>query len=308
MKHTITLLITIILVCCLFYIHSANPKPSDVPEQNLHETEPESLPKKKLKIYVVESDNPDYFRIFAPDTLNHNMTYPLIYSELTDVSIDIEGNIIKLENAIRDNAISISEIFNYARMDAAAGFCNERFETNNGLTSFFYDYADFVIKLVYDVYETPDGNQYLINDMQLYKHGAEIPRIYADESGNFLDRENWGISFETESVTPLGITLKCKQTGGQQIGNLQTESFYIVKKEGKPKRLASNNEDYPHIIIPQDCESRIVLDWSLTHGELPKGEYTLYLSLEDIYNEQDVHPLMQNFHDLQYYSINFSIA
>ena len=42
-------------------------------------------------------------------------------------------------------------------------------------------------------------------------------------------------------------------------------------------------------------------------GVLPHGEYELGLHIVDCYNQEDVHSLMHNYYDKQWYAIKFAI-
>ena len=53
--------------------------------------------------------------------------------------------------------------------------------------------------------------------------------------------------------------------------------------------------------------AEIQLDWADIYGELPSGEYEIWLYIQDIFDESQVHPLMQDYHDMQIYPVEFSI-
>ena len=228
-KKTGTVIIAVaILLVAVFAGYSIginSPAPQDTPIAGTH-TEPtqaqsptqdektETVPKNEhptvptqlLNITVTAAEGS--IDIIQPEDLGGNMDYPLSYTGIKDVMIDIEGVTKELEYAIRDGDISLAEIFAYARTDAVNGFCELSIRSRNGLSSYLYSYPEYDLKLVYDVYETPDGELHLISDMALYAPGGETMRIYLDGSDKILDLEDWGISLEVIEASAGGITLR----------------------------------------------------------------------------------------------------
>lgn len=182
------------------------------------------------------------------------------YLDVSNVTIDIDGTRMKLEEALLGGHITPDEMIACARKDASMGFCREVAKPKNGLTEFTYRYGEFTIHYVYDLYECPDGRRQLLTDFLIYDARSE-PHFHPTdpETGEHIDYEDWGLSFEISEVGPSGITVSFSQSGGQQI------------------------------------------------GELPAGDYRIDLQIVDCYNEEEVHPLMRNYRDDQWYSIEFTI-
>ncbi len=189
------------------------------------------------------------------------------------------------------------------------------------MTHFSYTYPECALHLTYDVYETPDGKQTLIEELyvsDITDHQRTISYFYVDnesEWGYLLDREDWGITFEVSDTSPTQITLDYTQQGGQQIGDLVIESYFLYPAEtnGSPDNTPgyigwakANSEGLP-IPLLRDTSGQITMDWSVICGSLDPGNYHLKLSISDIYEEFEVHPLMANFYDKQSYYIAFSI-
>ena len=121
---------------------------------------------------AVNEDTPSI--VFTSDALNGNFTEGLEYSNVSNVVIYIDSIAVYLVEAIRSGAVTAEEIFWFARLDARSGICKETYESRNGLTHFTYSYPEYTLRLIYDIYETPDGKQHLISDMVLYPPNTTI--------------------------------------------------------------------------------------------------------------------------------------
>lgn len=268
----------------------------------------ESLSERRLLLYA-EPHSVGWVTIPA-EQLGGNFAGDITYRNISNVTIEVDGTVYPLEEAIRDGYITVEEIIAYARIDTRNGFCRERHETRNGLTYFIYSYPWCDIRLSYDVYETPDGQQHLISDFGIYHSASSIFTTHYDDAGNVIDREDWGLTFAVVSATPTSLTYQCQQSGGQQIGQLAAYSYYIFTEDMtfintvKDIQSADEFEKMP-LSMNGICENTI--DWTDLYGELPAGNYILRLGVDDIYDEEQVHPLMQNFYDSQSYDFPFTI-
>ena len=253
------------------------------------------------------------FTSFPAEDLNSNLTEDLTYLDLKDVTIKINDDHYPLEDAIRQELITVEEIFAYARLDARDKICGETFETEHGLTHFTYCYPEFYLHLVYDVFESPDGKAHLISDITLYQPGSNIGYFYVDKkTGTPLFREDWGLTLEPADVSPTGLTLNITQSGGQQIGALQAESYTLFTEDYStpvPELPGNVNtaQDAPIFVIAQNAQSQYTIDWTNLYGKLPKGNYVMTLHVHDIFDASQIHPLMEDFSDRQYYDIPFRI-
>lgn len=59
------------------------------------------------------------------------------YHELTDVTIEIDGTAMPLEDALQGGYITVEEIVARAKLDAAQEICTETSETKDGLPDFW---------------------------------------------------------------------------------------------------------------------------------------------------------------------------
>lgn len=223
---------------------------------------------------------------------------------LTDVTIDLGGNVMDLGNALREGKTSLSEISFLAQSDSQSGFCTEGWKSKNGLAEFRYSYPDFDLWIVDDIYETPDGQQHLIRGITLCQPGSDVAFLH-----NELDQEDWGIEFSVAEASQTEITLNYTQSGGQVLGQLMTYGYAISRLNPMEGIALLDNaplqEQKP---ISMNGQGTLCLDIETYFGALPAGQYGMYLYLQDAYNEEDVPPLTRNYHDVQCYWIEFTVS
>ena len=223
---------------------------------------------------------------------------------LTEVTIDLGGNVMDLGNALREGKTSLSEISFLAQSDSQSGFCTEGWKSKNGLAEFRYSYPDFDLWIVDDIYETPDGLQHLIRGITLCQPGSDVAFLH-----NELDQEDWGIEFSVAEASQTEITLNYTQSGGQVLGQLMTYGYAISRLNPMEGIALLDNaplqEQKP---ISMNGQGTLCLDIETYFGALPAGQYGMYLYLQDAYNEEDVPPLTRNYHDVQCYWIEFTVS
>lgn len=269
----------------------------------------------RLQISLVEDESVNFVTI-PPEQLGGNWDGEITYFHVKDVAVLLDGEYVKLEDAIRDGKITVEELCAYARIDARKGACRRVSKSKHGLAHFTYRYPDFDLCMTYDIYETPDGRMHLISEFGIYQVGAIVESSYTDISTPYqydLDREDWGLRFEPLKAKASGITLQCTQKGGQQLGELEINYYRIYRQdtyEAVPIRDGINSvEQYsplPAICMGGTCE--LSIDWKKIYGKLEPGSYLMCLNVRDRYNKLKVHPLNQNFHDEQPYWVSFTIG
>ena len=250
------------------------------------------------------------FTLIPEDELGGNFDSNITYLNLTDVFIHTGKESMKLEDAIRDGVVSVEEITAWARLDARKGLCSETSITKHGLTKFVYQYPDIQIELIYDIYATPDGREHAISSLFLCAPGESSwsSPYFSEEGFNYpIDREDWGLQITVTDTSPTGITLKCSQFDGQQIGQLEITDYMLMHQENYELVPRIGNGFTP-ISITMGEESEVKIDWSAVFPSLSTGEYYLHLDIADIYDAADVHPLMENYYDQQEYYIPFVIS
>lgn len=284
-------------------------------EQSASPTVPETTesvtPTPSLNL-TVHTDPESWISLSSEET-GGNYSEGVQYRNFDSVTIELDGTAIPFEQALRENLITEEEVFCYARMDARNGFCEQSTESNHGLTHFTFSYPEFNLRLIYDIYETPDGQQHLISDLCIYQRSDTYildPYVdfYDSETGERLDQEDWGIELEVNEVSPTGITLTCTQSGGQQIGQLYIDAYTLSNDDGAVSRL-DNSAEAPSYTLDLQMEgtTQIAIDWTDVYGELPSGDYLISLWIYDRFTKSQVHPLMDDFHDWWLYSVTFTI-
>ena len=262
-----------------------------------------------LKI-TVEPDSEAATNLSSEET-GGNFNRNVQYRGVKNVTVEIDGQTCALEDALCKGLLSEEELFYLARADARNGFCEEIQESYHGLTHFTYCYPKYNLRIIYDIYETPDGQQHLISDLCVYAPKINLSSyvdFYDDETGYRLDREDWGIEVEITEVISTGMSLICTQSGGQQIGELRTTGYMLANEEGFVTGL-DGSAHIPSYDAPlqMDETTQLTLDWADIYGELPSGEYRLGLHVIDEFDKSQVHPLMVDYHDWQIYELRFTI-
>lgn len=241
-----------------------------------------------------------------PSQLNGQYHGTISYEGVSNVCIELNGKSVPLEQAVLEGRCSIEEVTAWAREDARKGNCVEGQCTYNGLTKFTYTYPDYMLVVIHDVYEVPDGNEYTIDRFTVTtpRELKPTPIGYSDlETGEYLDLEDWGVTFTPMEVTDRGMTLKILQHDGQNFGSLYLTDFYLVAEP--ERRLLEESQVYGlSIPVEMDGSGELELVWN---GSVPAGDYTLVVRLEEQYNKEDMPALMRNYHDTQQYLIPISI-
>lgn len=226
----------------------------------------------------------------------------LKYYGVTNVKVRIGDTLSPIEDAISDGKITFNDIHYIAQKDAETGICSEEYESKLGLSRFHYDYSSYKLVITNDIYETPDGKQHQIREIIITYKGCNPISMYPE-----LDQEDWGIEFEVTNATPNGIVISYTQSGGQLIGQLRTGNYDLSRTDVMKVVLPLDYTLPEPIMIQHNTESSISLDFEQRFGILESGNYLLYLYLHDQYDEEQVPPLVRNYHDIQCYTVEFSI-
>lgn len=108
---------------------------------------------------------------------------------------------------------------------------------------------------------------------------ANMPAIDKDEA----QPNTWGITLEAENVTPTGLTIVCRQSGGENVSELHTGSYYVLQRSEGAEwvDVAYLPQDYDIAwtseawIIQKDGTTKWDVNWEWLYGELPTGEYRI---------------------------------
>lgn len=252
---------------------------------------------------------------FTTIPLDHGKYGQIKWLNLDNVTIQIDGVSMKLEDAIQKGYTSVDQIIADARKDASLGICHEVAKSRNGLTQFFYYYPEFNLHYVYDIYETPDGNKHLISDFLIYGTGSEPSFAYTwDENGEPIDYEDWGLRFDISEVSVSGISISCSQVSGQQLGELSIRTSWLEKRNPNTSELelidtlGEDDDPVPTSKLVMEGTTELSVDFVALYGDLPAGDYVLVLEIIDNYDKEAVPSLMRKYHDSQWYYLEFTIG
>lgn len=283
-------------------VQASVPDATDAAEDIVHSED--DVP--ALNLTVTRVGNTDS-QIFSPEELGNNFNQGMSYWGVTDVSISLNSGDERLKDALKNGDITEEEIFFRARQDARDGRCQETFETQHGVTFYNYHYPDYDLWLVYDVFNSPNGKAYPVSQLIVFRttpdyHLHPSCAFTDPETGGFVNREDWGLTFELSDITSHSATVTCTQSGGQQIGQLEVRCYTL-----HPDTKGIINPPKFETEIAMDGTCQFSVDWSETYGDLPSGTYRLYLWVYDIYDESQLHPLMDDFQDWQVLDVELII-
>lgn len=265
-------------------------------------------------------ENREYTQ-FSSEELNNHYSGILRYSwKLDNAEILLNSEYTPLHDAIRAGKITGEEFLALAFADAREGYCMQREESKNGLTMFIFSYPDqFDLGVYCDLYETPDGQQHMMNEITVYPYGAcefnHGPFSYINESGELvcLDLEDWGLTFECTQVTSAGMTVRISQSEGQFIlGNLRILHCWVYDRDNCMDLTGEDGTLDISIIssakeLTINGSTELTVEWLQNLGSLPSGNYSLILVIEDVYNTDNIEPNQRNYRDIQNYSIDFTV-
>lgn len=140
--------------------------------------------------------------------------------------------------------------------------------------------------------EPEDGASYLCNiGTELFAVTNNESAIAAYVDGKYylyavpgtIVHNNWGITLETQNVTPTGLAIVCKQSGGENVAELNTGSFYTIQRLEKSswKTVEYLPQEYDigwtaeAWIIPKEDTVTWEVNWEWLYGTLPSGEYRI---------------------------------
>ena len=263
------------------------------------------VPSQRLNITAIQDKSVPPVNV-PMDEIDPGNQASLTYIDLKEVSLKTAQGEKPLEAAIQDGDISVEEIFAYARLDARNGFCTEHKSSLHGLTHFIYVYPQYKLYATYDLYETPDGKQNLINELTFASRNSNLTFDYEE-----LDQEDWGLTFAVSHADENSVTIDCTQKGGQQTGTIILDYFHIYLEdysEVKPEKNITGTEDFqPKIPLPMNASDSFTIRWENLYGALPKGKYRMDLHIQDKYDKSQLHPLQAKFHDSQRYWVSFEV-
>lgn len=126
-----------------------------------------------------------------------------------------------------------------------------------------------------------DGMAMETDPLQVSTVYAITLKTSAEQRGS--EAYEWGVTLEAEDVTPGGVKLVCNQSGGEEVGELTTGSYYVVQRLEEKGWVGV--EYLPHEydiawtaeawIIQKDTTTIWEVNWEWLYGKLPAGEYRI---------------------------------
>ncbi|MCI7767498.1 MAG: hypothetical protein MSJ26_05900 [Oscillospiraceae bacterium] len=140
--------------------------------------------------------------------------------------------------------------------------------------------------------ELPRKNgQVNFNGSQGWQHGSELLTVEVQIAEDwYVFREtdipyerdiNFGLTVSAENITPTGLTLIFRQSGGEGFAELSASpDYYLQHKIDKGWVLCDTvTESYGWTLvgtgIAPDDETRMDIDWEWLYGTLPAGHYRI---------------------------------
>lgn len=313
-KHSLmalfSLLAAVVIGVMGFYIGRNSLPASDSSSSSTVEVSApvEAMPPRMLKF---TADPSEEIQIFSSQDLNGSIQWDMLFKHIQNVTLEIDGQAVLMEKAVADGMIDSATLFYGARQDLKNGYCTMTSVSRNGLSVFVFQYPELDLCMRYDVYETPDGKNPVIDEFNLTAPGEDhnnIRTTYRDpETGERLEKEDWGLTFEVLKTSPTGMVLNIIQEGKvQQFGNLSTRDYAIL--EGT---YVSDAYPWMKVDIPEGETTTVTIDWTDYFGKLQPGDYTLQLNInDDTYKKMSklIHPFTLDYTVWQEYYIPFTVA
>ena len=94
-----------------------------------------------------------------------------------------------------------------------------------------------------------------------------------------VSRNKWGVALTAENVTPVSLSLVCDHSGGENVAELNTGSYYVIQqKDGDDWKDLPGQEGIMWTMEAWVIQKNTVTRWDVRWdwlGELPAGEYRI---------------------------------
>ena len=115
------------------------------------------------------------------------------------------------------------------------------------------------------------------------KTGGGTSQTSAENSHTDKKPNKWGITLEADNVTANGLAIVCNHSGGENVAELYTGSYYVIQKLEKTgwvdvEYLPQEYEvawDYVAWIIQKESTTQWDVNWEWLYGNLSAGEYRI---------------------------------
>jgi hypothetical protein len=134
--------------------------------------------------------------------------------------------------------------------------------------------------------ETIDKGPTEIENNQTEEKDNGIP---LNEVEHEVDDDTWGIQLTATKITPTGMTLVCKQSGGEPTGELFTGSYFVleesINEQWLPVEMTPSEYERGWTaeawLIPMNDTVEWTISWEWIYGELPEGDYRIGKKIMD---------------------------
>ena len=115
------------------------------------------------------------------------------------------------------------------------------------------------------------------------KTGRNTSQTLTENNHNDEKTNKWGITLEVDNVTATGLTIICNHSGGENVAELDTGSYYVIQKLEKTgwvdvEYLTQEYElgwTLEAWIIQKEGTTQWDVNWEWLYGQLPTGEYRI---------------------------------
>ena len=241
----------------------------------------------------------------------------MTYVDLAEVTIDIGGKQMPLDEAIRNKKITIEELIAQAQLDAQNGVCTEVYSSERGLTTYSYLYPTHEYIVRHDTFRKADDSLVRIDSFLVVAPGKHdnvgFGWALIDDDGNInrLLEEDWGLTFTCVDAAPTGIELEIRQRKGQQFGELFFDGISLNRVEdGRYTLIGQLDKNFFSSMqepIPENTTTTYSLNLGAQYGSLEPGDYELWIGVWDKYDINQKHPFLRKYDDNQSYTVYFTI-
>ena len=117
-----------------------------------------------------------------------------------------------------------------------------------------------------------------------------VPKTDGNTSKNLSENEisdvtpnKWGVALKVDNVTEKGLTIVCSHSGGENVAELDTGSFYVIQKYEKADWVDVEYLPQEYEIgwtseawmIQKEGTTRWDVNWEWLYGELSAGKYRI---------------------------------
>ena len=248
----------------------------------------------------------DAYTIVRDSEIRKSFNSGVCFQGVKNVTICLDGEVLPLEDAIRQERVTPELIRYDCGTDVKNGFCVRQQTSYHGLNNETFHYPDYSLLLVDDLLEAPDGAQYPVTYLAVYNHLGETSIVadYMDpDTQQSATREDWGVTFSAE-VSGDTIHLRCTQKANMEVGVLKILDCTVLDEDGQPIRLPSGSiqldiGDGYELEPNATTEITISLD-----NALPEGSRCLSLGILDCFDSSELHPLIEKYHTYQVYQVS----